>query len=169
MNMRRWLAALLALAMMLLAAALAEDEDAFGFEFDDEGYTGEWLTIDALSLELCLPDGWTQVEAGEEAAFAAKKDDGTAALAIRVEAEAVEDMVAWGDENLAGYEIDDTGFFDTLIVQTQDAVSVYRLEEDGKVLSFLFTRQDEASLQLSFALEIVDSAEEAWLEDGIYE
>ena len=167
MKTRRILAALLALALLLLSAAVAEED--FGFDFDDEGYTGEWMLIDALGLELCLPDGWTPVEAGEGVAFAAAREDGTAQFSIRVADQAAEDIVAWGDEHLDGYDIDDSGFFDTLVVEGEPGVSIYRLDADRNVLAYEFTRENEDAISRSFALEIVDSVNEAWAEDELCE
>ena len=166
MNIRRIFAALVAAALLLTATAMAELDD-FGFDFDDEGYTGTWMTIPELDIEFCLPDGWTQVEAGEDAAFAAVKDGGGAALAVRLEAEAVEDVVSWADASLArgSYEIDTTGFFDTLIVASADGVTVYRLNDLDQLLAFEFARASEGELSRDFALEIVESVSEAWTED----
>lgn len=163
MKIRRMLAALLA-ATLLLAAALAE-EDLFGFDFDDEGYTGTWTDIPALGVEFCLPDGWTSVEAGEGVAFAARTDDGTAALEVTMAAEAVENIVDWAEENLTGYKADTAGFFDTLYIEADDGISVYRLNYEDQVMAFAFTRSAPEALSLAFALEIVDSVSEGWVED----
>ncbi|MBR1822133.1 MAG: hypothetical protein IJ769_11015 [Clostridia bacterium] len=163
MNIRRMLAALLIAALLLTAVALAEDE--FGFDFDDEGYTGTWVDIPALGVEFCLPDGWTQTEAGEDAAFAAAKDDGGAALAVRVEAENVEDVLDWAEANLSNYGIDTAGFFDTLYVESDDAISIYRLNYEDQLMAFGFARESAAALSLEFALEIVESVSEGWYDD----
>ncbi len=163
---QRVLAALLALVLMLTAAAFAEAEEDFGFDFDDEGYTGEWMLIDALGLELCLPDGWSRTDPEAGADFAAAKDDGAARLEIRVADQSVEDMVAWGDAHLESYEIDDSGFFDTLVVEEAQAVQIYRLDGDGQVLAYAFTRDSADALSADFALEIVDSVNEAWIDEG---
>ena len=164
MKIRRILCALLA-ALLLSMPALAEQEADFGFDFGDEGYTGEWLELTELGIEFCLPDGWAQIPAGDGEAFAAASADGAATLAIRLEAEDIEDIVAWGDECLSGYEVDTTGFFDTLIAASEGGLTVYRLN-NAQVLAFAFTRESEDALTRDFALEIVDSVNEAWAEDG---
>lgn len=169
MNIRRLICALLALLMMALPA-LAEDEEEFGFEFaDDEGYTGDWLELDALGIELCLPDGWAITEPGEGEAFAAAREDGAAAMAIRVEAEGVADIGSWAEENLAGYEMDDEDIFDTIYAEQGDGITAYRLYGD-QLLAFDFIRDGEDGLSLDFALQIVGSANELWTDDfGFYE
>ena len=174
MNIRRILASLLAamllgamlLGTMFLTAAVAEED--FGFDFDEGGYTGEWLEIPALGLELCLPDGWSETEAAEGDAFAAVKDDGTASLAIRALADQVEDIVDWGDANLpkGGYAIDTTGFYDTLVAEADDRVTIYRLNDSNQLLAYDFSRSGVDALSRDFALEIVDSVSEAWIDEG---
>lgn len=164
--MKTWriLAALLALTLLLCAAAAAEED--FGFDFDDGGYTGEWLDVPALNIELCLPDGWTQVEAGEDLAFAAVKDDGAATLAIRVEARDIADIIAWADEHLEVYRVDVAGFYDTVLTEAADAVTIYRLNEDDRLMAFDFARSSVEAITAAFALEIVDSVNESWIEEG---
>ena len=169
MDIRRLICALLALLMLSLPA-LAEVGDELDFEFaDDEGYTGDWLELDALGIELCLPDGWTIAEPGEGEAFAAAREDGAAAMAIRVEAEGVADIGDWAEANLAGYEVDDEDIFDTIYAEQGDGVTAYRLYGD-QLLAFDFIRDGEDSLPVDFALQIVGSANELWIDDfGFYE
>ncbi len=164
MNIRRMLCALLA-ALLLILPALAEQDDDFSFDFDDEGYTGEWVELPVLGIEFCQPDGWAFVDGLEGEGYAAAKEDGSASLIIRVEANEVDDIVAWGDANLSGYEVDASGFFDTLVVEGTDALDIYRLN-DADVIHFAFTRASEDALSRAFALEIVDSVNEAWIEEG---
>lgn len=164
MTIRRIFAALLALLMLMGAAALAEED--FGFDFGDEGYTGQWLDIPALSVEICLPDGWSPIESEEEGAFEAVKDDGSATLFAYAVADEVQDIVAWADENLDGYQLDNAGFFETLLQEEEDAVTVYRLNGEDEVLAFAFTRASAEALSTAFALEIVDSVNESWVDEG---
>lgn len=161
MKIRRVLAALLAL--LLLAATAATAEEGLDFDFDEDGYTGTWVSVEALNLEFCLPDGWSQADAGEDT-FAAQKDDGTASLQIYVAAEEVDDLVEWGDEVLEDYQIDTSGFVDTLYIEVDETVAVYRLNDDGKLVAFVFDRQTVDDLPTAFALQIVTSASEAWME-----
>ena len=164
MNIRRLLCALLA-ALMLTLPALAEQDSDFSFDFDDEGYTGEWVELPVLGIEFCQPDGWAFVEGLEGEGYAAATEDGSASLIIRVEANEVDDIVAWGDANLSGYEVDASGFFDTLVVEDKQALDIYRLNNED-VIHFAFTRASEDALSRAFALEIVDSMNEAWIEEG---
>lgn len=164
MNIRRLLCALLA-ALMLTLPALAEQDSDFSFDFDDEGYTGEWVELPVLGIEFCQPDGWAFVEGLEGEGYAAATEDGSASLIIRVEANEVDDIVAWGDANLSGYEVDASGFFDTLVVEEKQALDIYRLNNED-VIHFAFTRASEDALSRAFALEIVDSMNEAWIEEG---
>lgn len=164
MKTRRILSALLATLLLFAAAAFAEED--FGFDFDDEGYTGEWLEVPELGIEFCLPDGWTPLEAGEDVLFAAAKDDGAATLMIGVVEEDVSDLIQWADANLAGYRVDTAGFYDTLLTEADNEVAVYRLDDDDRVVAFLFTRDSADALSADFALEIVDSVNESWIEEG---
>ena len=164
MNIRKWICALLA-ALMMALPVLAETEEDFGFDFGDDGYTGEWLELPALGIELCLPDGWEIVEAGEDVDFAAAAKDGSASMSILLVADDVTDLIAWADERLEAYEVDNEGFFDTVYTQDEANVTVYRLY-DAKLLAFDFTRKSEESLPLGFALQIVGSANESWQEEG---
>ena len=117
-------------------------------------------------MEFCLPDGWTPVELEEDSAFEAVTDDGSATLLVYAVADEVLDIVAWADENLDGYQLDTTGFFDTLLQEEEDAVMVYRLNGEGEVLAFAFTRDSAKTLSTAFALEIVDSVNESWVDEG---
>ena len=164
MNIRKLICALLAMLLLALPV-LAEEEDDFGFDFSDDGYTGEWLELTDLGIELCLPDGWDLLEAGEDVDFAAKASDGSAALSILKVADDVTDLVKWAEEHVESYELDDEGFFDTLYTEDDAGVTVYRLY-DGKLLAFDFTRQSAEKLPLTFALQIVESANESWPEEG---
>ena len=102
-------------------------------------------------------------------AFAAATEDGAAHFAIRVTDDSVQDIVTWGDEHLDGYDIDDSGFFDTLVVEEAQLVSIYRLDDNGNVLAYEFSRRDADAISRAFALEIVDSVSEAWTEDELSE
>ncbi len=164
MTIRRIFAALLALMTLMGAAALAEED--FSFDFGDEGYTGQWLDIPALGVELCLPDGWSPIESEEDSAFEAVTNDGSATLLVYAVADEVQDIVAWADANLDGYQLDNAGFFDTLLQEEEDAVTVYRLNGEGEVLAFAFTRASAEALSTAFALEIVDSVNESWVDEG---
>ena len=169
-NMKKWLAVILA-AMLLLssAAALAEgdleadlgDED-FGFEFMDDGYSGEWVSVDALGFEFCLPTGWIKGEATGESAFSASNEAGTASLSISLRAEGVADIAAWGELNLDRYDIDEANFYDALIVEEAHALTLYTVISDERLIAFAFTRAGEEAMPREYALQIVGSACVLW-------
>ena len=168
MMAKRILAALLAAMLLCCAAACAESEDPFAnddefdFEFVDEGYEGDWIEIEELSIELCLPEGWTPIQAEAGAAYAAVSADGSAGLSIRVAARDVDDVAAWGKENLEAFETDEANFYDVLVVEEQAAVTIYAdVSEDG-LLAFDFTRADGEALSREFALQIVGTACAVW-------
>ena len=167
MMLKRLLAALLAAMLLCCAAAFAEsedpfeDDDDFDFEFADDGYDGEWIEVKDLSIEFCLPDGWTPSEAGEGAAYAAVSGNG-ASLSIRVAASDVDDVAAWGAANLESFEMDEANFYDVLVVEGETSVTIFAdVSEDG-LLAFEFGRTDEESLSRAFALQIVGSACAIW-------
>lgn len=163
MTIKRVLAMLLAVLMLVLAAAAEEDTD---FDFDEDGYTGTWMSVQGTDLEFCLPDGWSQTDAGEDA-FAAQKDDDAASLRVYVAAEEVEDLIEWGDEVLEDYMIDASGFVDVLYVEVDETVAVYRLNEDGRLIAFVFDRRSAEDLPTAFALQIVASASEGWMDEDV--
>ena len=162
--LKRIIALLLA---ALLAGGIAVCEEAdFGFDFADEGYTGEWTPIEALGMEFCLPDGWTPVTPGEGAAFAAAKDDGTAGLSVRLEEEGVEDVLAWAERRLDSYRVDESSFYEVLVVEDAGAVTLRFICNEGQLVAFDFTRESEAALTTDFALEIAGSTYESWIDEG---
>lgn len=163
--MPKRIVALLMAALLACGIALGEEAD-FGFDFSDEGYTGEWMPIEALGLEFCLPDGWTPVTPGEGAAFAAASDDGAAALTVRLEAEDVTDVLAWAESRLDGYRVDDSGFNPVLVSENADGVTLRFVCDDDRLIAFDFTRRGEAALTTEFALEIAGSTYESWIDEG---
>ena len=167
--MRKLLCCLLALAL-LTGAALAEFdfsefEDAFGdgyedFSFDDEGYDGAWVTIDALAMELCLPEDWTEQTASDGAVFAASKDDGTARLTLRLEAENVESILDWVQKNMTDaddYALEDAGLYASVVRESDGEVLVDVLTDGGSVVLFSFERASREALSRELALEIAGS------------
>lgn len=159
------------LAILLLVAllasgcvqALAEDGEGFDFSFDEEGYTGAWITVESLGLEFCLPDGWTPGEAGEDTAYVAAREDGQAALTIRVEEEGVADLAAWAGENLQDWELAEDDFLDILFTQSEGELCARVLLNDGRLTAFEFTRAGEDALPTSFALQIMGTVYEEWM------
>ena len=84
--MKKWLSAVLA---ALLLACFAASAEGFDFAFDDEGYTGEWVSLEGLDLQFCLPDGWAALEPELGAAFSAVSGDAAARLDVSLELEDV--------------------------------------------------------------------------------
>ena len=168
--MKRWLSALLALLVLLCACGFAEDvwnENDVGFGEFDDGYDGNWVQVSALGFEFCLPEGWSETAAPEGAVYAAAKSTGDATLAIRLAAENVDDLPAWGSANLKDSQPGTANFYDVLLTGGKDALSVYLIISDNRVLAFDFTRAGEEALSLPFALQIVGSACELWDDDDV--
>ncbi|MDO4867646.1 MAG: hypothetical protein Q4C10_14025 [Clostridia bacterium] len=162
--MKKLILALLIAALLLPCAALAEEDGDFGFDFGDEGYTGEWVRVDGMSLEFCLPEGWEQTG---EASYAASDDAGnTVALTITVAAEGVEDILAWGESNLNVYEICGAGFYDVLVEETDERLTACFLDNSNCLIRFEFVRSSRDALSRDFALQIVGSINESWLDEG---
>ena len=104
--MKRILAAVMAVLVLCCPMAYAWEgpfdgvdeipaEDAeLKFDFEDDGYDGEWVQIDALNIEFCLPQGWSEAQPSAGDVYAAASPDGRAALAIRMEGEHVSDLQA---------------------------------------------------------------------------
>lgn len=162
--MKRWLAALL-IALLLGTAALAEAADDFDFFFDDEGYTGEWVGVDALNMEFCLPDGWTEIAPDGGAAYSAISGDAAATLDIRLEAEGIDDLSDWAAANVTDYVEDEAGLYDALVLEPDaNRIGVAILFGDGQLVTFRFTRATEEDMPREYALQIAGSASENWLE-----
>ena len=163
------MAVLLAAMLMISAAALAEEdgEEGFGFIFGDEddGYTGEWITLNELGMEFCLPEGWTAVDAGLGAAFRAVNADKTVGLTISEESAFVNDIVGWAEANLTAFETDEANFYDVIIEADGEALVVRYLDEENRLIAFRFDRASEDALSRDFALQIVGSVQEGWYDD----
>jgi hypothetical protein len=164
--MRIWLSAMLALMLLLCASASAEEDwEDYAFEAFDDGYDGSWVQVDALGIEFCLPDGWHETASPEGAAYAAASDQGNATLAIRLAAESVDDLAAWGAANLRNSQPGTAGFYDLLLSGDGNAMSAYLIITEDNVLAFDFTRTSEDAFSAEFALQIVGSACALWDDD----
>ena len=172
--MKRWIAILLAVLLLFSAGTLAEepvvdaveeDDEDFGFEFVDDGYDGEWITLQEQGFEFCLPDGWKEAEAGEGALYAAAAGDGSATLSIRDVAGDVEDLVSWGEMNLERYELEEANFYYALVVEGDQDMAVYFIVDEERLMAFDFTRADAEALPRAFALQIVGSTCLTWDDD----
>ena len=163
------LSVILAALFLICALASAETawEDPFGLDQFDDGYDGDWIQVDSLSMEFCLPDGWSASSAPSDTAFAAANAAGDATLRIRRVAENVSDLAAWGAANLKNSQPDETNFYDVLVTEREDALSVYLIIQDDDVLAFDFTRKNQSALPRQFALQIVGSACALWDDDDV--
>lgn len=152
--------------IMLLFSACAETGASpadFSFDFDDEGYDGAWVSVEALGIEFCLPDGWTEVEAGEGVAYAAAREDGLARLEIRPEAEDVASPTAWAKDNLEAWELVEDDYFDVLLTADDATLTARILLKGGKLVALAFTRETEEALPWQRALRIVDTVYAEWM------
>ena len=166
--MKRWLAVVMAVILALCAFAAAESEwnaEDVGFGEFDDGYDGSWIEVNALGFEFCLPEGWSETAAPDGAAFAATKATGDATLAVRLAAQGVDDLTAWGAENLKNSQPATANFYDVLLTGDRNTMTVYAIISGGNVLAFDFTRSSEEALTRDFALQIVGSACELWDDD----
>lgn len=167
--MLKRLSAILAALFLVCVFTSAETawEDPFGLDQFEDGYDGNWIQIDGLSMEFCLPDGWSESSATSDAAFAAVNAAGDAALRIRSVAENVNDLAKWGADNLKNSQKDEANFYGVLVTEQEDALSVYLIIQDGDVLAFDFKRKSESALPRQFALQIVGSACALWDDDDV--
>ena len=161
--MRIWLSAMLALMLLLCASASSEENwEDYAFEAFDDGYDGSWVQVDALGIEFCLPDGRHETASPKGAVYAAASDRGDATLAIRLVAESVDDLAAWGAANLQNSQPGTAGFYDVLLNGDGNAMSAYLIITEDNVLAFDFTRTSEDAFSAEFALQIVGSACALW-------
>ena len=163
--MKRFLITLL-IALLALGVAATAEEEGFGFDFAEEGYEGEWILIDDLDIEFCLPEGWTPLEVDEDEAFTAMSEDGRASLRVRLEQEGVEDLTIWGESRLDSYRTGEANLHDVLIVETEESLIVRFIADEDRLIAFEFAREAPEALELDFALQIVGSAYEGWADEG---
>lgn len=167
--MKRWICAVLAALLLLggLAAAETDWGDDAGFGAFSDGYDGSWVQVYALDFEFCLPEGWSETTAPEGAAYAATTAAGDAALSVRLAAEGVDDLAAWGAANLKNYRPDSANFYDVLLTGDSNALSVYLIISGSQVVAFDFSRSHADALSVEFALQIVGSACALWEDDDV--
>jgi len=141
-----------------------DGDDIIGFMPGDEGgYTGEWMPLEELNMEFCLPDGWQlAVTEEEKVVFYAEKEDASVSLAICIESNAVQDIFLWGDRNLESYEIDTASFYDVIIKEIDNQTTVYLINAENKLLGFRFNYEDIEAISREMILEIVGTAYEIW-------
>ena len=162
--MKKWLSAVLA---ALLLACFAASAEGFDFAFDDEGYTGEWVSLEGLDLQFCLPDGWAALEPELGAAFSAVSGDAAARLDVSLELEDVFSLKLWADENVPGWEAGEAGLYEAAVEETEDRLTI-RLVDAGRLIAFRFDRASEEAMPRLFALQIAGSLSEDWGDDADY-
>ena len=163
--MKRWMAAVLAAFMLIGLIGLAEPEEDFDFDFDDGGYTGEWVALKGLDLQFCLPDGWTALESDLSLAFQGISDDSRVTLEVGEIARDVDDLPTWADANLSGHETDEAGLYFAVTQESDEQVTVYILDAD-RVIAFRFDRAAVDAISRDFALQIAGSTSEDWGDEG---
>ena len=168
-----WLLAAALLASAALAAEVAPEtveetgealEPVFDDSFDGEGYDGAWVTIDDLGVEFCLPEGWTEAEPAEGAAYRAVSPDGEATLDVSLfGAECgAEGMTQWAEAHLdQPFEVVMANGQEVAVVREDTALTVL-VPLAGDVARVDFTRSDEAALSDALALSIAGSCSDAW-------
>lgn len=167
MKMQKTLAALLALLLMGAFALAEPAEDDFNVFFSDGGYTGQWVTIDALHMEFCLPDDWVEMPADDGSVYTAISPDGTVTMDIRVEATGVDSIADWAEDHLTEYALDDAGLYEAVVVEPDaNRIGVAIRLYDGALVHFRFARADEEDMPREYALEIAGSTSENWLDGG---
>lgn len=139
-----------------------EDLEAFGFEPESEGYSGEWIHLEDLNMEFCLPDGWAIALTEEDVNFYAETSDGKGSIAVYVESDMELDLFAWADNNLEQYETDIASFYDVVLQSDNTRLYIYLINAEGKLIAFRFIFDAASPISREFALEVVGSAYEVW-------
>ena len=163
----RLVAALIAAALLVGGMAVAEatdDAGGLGFEFGDDGYTGEWVEIAPLKLELCLPEGWAQNVPAEGIAFSAALDDGAVTLNVYAVADKIDDLQEWMEQSPEAWTMDEAGLYDAAVIEEPERVSIRVRIEGGRLIAFDFTRVSEEVLPRAYALQIAGTASELWMD-----
>ena len=162
------LAVALLLAMTPGASSAGNAEESvvdhdYVFAFDEDGYSGEWVSVEALGIEFCLPEELSEKEPPEGCAFAAEDESGTICLRIRLEAGDVADIDAWAERNLSVYGWEDANFYRALVTTGDQEVTVRILLGGGRLAAFEFIASDPDDPFVNSALQIVGSVSEDWL------
>ena len=108
--MLQWIAIIMIAMLgftMPAAHVSAPDVDAPSVEaIDPEAYRGQWVSSEALEIELFLPEGWSGEDqtAGDSAAYVAESDDGAVRLSVQNVGALDEDQTfeAWAEAFMDG-------------------------------------------------------------------
>ena len=158
--------ALMLILLLLAGAACAETGNHdYSFSFDEDGYSGEWVTValDGLTVELCLPDGWTG-DVGEDGVYSASDGAEDVQMTLRVAAEQVDDLEEWAGENLDGWDMDEAGLYDVAVTQGESALEIYVPASRGRLLVYRFEGDGADALFRAYALMIAGSGYEGWMD-----
>lgn len=139
-----------------------EAAENFGFVADSDGYTGEWVSLENLNMQFCLPDGWEMALTEEEVAFYAETEDGKNSLSISVISDSEDDILVWSEQNLVQYEVDTANFYDVVLQRTDMQMDIYLINAENKLLAFRFDYDAENPITRELALEIVGTACDVW-------
>lgn len=122
-------------------------------DFDDGGFDGEWHTVEALDVEIFLPDGWTGEDAtADGVCYRAASADGAATLDILYPVEAA-----------AGGEVVSAGGRDARLTRGDDgSLTLMMALSDDRLVGFRFERTSEDALSEALALQIAGSCTDVW-------
>ena len=166
--MRRTIAVIMTL-LLLCGACIGETTDEeFDFAFDDDGYTGVWTPVDELGLVFCLPDGWVEQVPELGAAFSAVSADGTVRMDIGLEADSVDSLWYWADNNLSEYDRETAGLYQAVVVETEDQMQIRLLDDDRRMIVFRIERDSQDALPRYAALQIAGTLSGGWGDEGAF-
>ena len=154
---------ILLLAAMLVGAGVTTRMEALPGEiaeagiaddtFEDDGYDGQWATVEALDVEIFLPEGWTGEDVAEgDVCYRAASADGAASLSI-----------AYPVEGGAAGEVVSANGKSARLARGEDLSLSLTMElSEDRLALFRFERASEDALSEDLALQIAGSCTDVW-------
>ena len=147
------------------AAQPVEPADAPSVEaVDPDAYRGQWVSSEALEIELFLPEGWTGEDqtAGEDAAYVARSADGEVRMFVQnVGAlEADQDFEDWAEWYMDGHPYEITSANGEVALLSREAGLLIATPCGADIYAFTFEPQD--AIPEALALRIAGSCTSDW-------
>ena len=168
--MLQWIAIIMIAMLgftMPAAHVSAPDVDAPSVEaIDPEAYRGQWVSSEALEIELFLPEGWSGEDqtAGDSAAYVAESDDGAVRLSVQNVGALDEDQTfeAWAEASMDGQPYSLTNANGEEAMLSREAGLMVATPCGADIFTFRFSFDDPDAISEARALRIAGSCTSDW-------